>query len=191
MRQLRPASSETHRLSAYSDQMSARTRKAVKERKRRQALDNAYTSLLGLFHTHHMILDLWTPKEFVEFYHLCKRLPHRDGAFRLFLEQIQDDSVPFCLDDISDRFKEFLTNERFVRKCRNGLFITQNVEWFISCRPNLLMELAYFCRMQPSFTYLTHVINLMNHIHQNDYLIRYQEVKDAMNLVKIQKVMEL
>jgi hypothetical protein len=167
--------------------MSVRTRKMKKEKLRKVAHGKDYESLLSVFYRYNMF-DSWEPNQFMEFVRLYRYFPC-DSTGSAFVSSVQRDREQFCLDDVSERLKALVRSKRFLEKCGYYLpFGTTNIMYIVdSWNVMDLMKLVTFCQKSRD---ANSVLALIRSVQIFGHKIRFQEVKAAMGMIKIQKIME-
>lgn len=105
-------------------------------------------------------------------------------------------------DNVSAYFKMMVNDYRVTRAAKNEdgwsnihAFSTEKGLEYLAedWKPARLMELVRFCRMQNKEEYLNSMFGLLRCVQHGSFTqhrICYQEVRDAMNTIKVQSVME-
>jgi len=158
-----------------------------KEKLRKVAHGKDYESLLSVFYRYNMF-DSWEPKQFMEFVRLYHYFPC-NATGSAFVSSVQCDREQFCLDDVSERLKALVRSKRFLEKCDDYMpFGATNIMYIVdSWNVVDLMKLVTFCQKGHD---TNSVLALIRSVQIFGHKIRFQEVKVAMDMVKIQKIME-
>ena len=159
-----------------------------KEKMRKIVRNNDYEQLLSVLHRHSMF-DSLEPSQFMEFVRLYRYFPC-DSTGSAFVTSVQCDREPFCLDDVSERLSALVRSKRFLEKCGyySQPFNHTNITYIVdSWNAMDLMKLVNFCQESHS---TNSALSLIRSVQTFGYTLRFQEVKAAMSMIKIQRVME-
>jgi len=173
--------------------MSAYTRKLEKERQRAIELEKSRAVLSRVFDGKEAVLDLWNPRQFLEFIRVARRVPWMNNDnIEYFVNSIRKDPVPFTLDDISERIGILTNQKRFSEYVTTGV-INRVHESLSYWRPQKLLEYINFCQMSSDRRYIEAMMKMTRWAQEGcqSTRFRYEDIEAAMNMARVKYIMEM